>query len=66
MRHKSKGIMKEEKCFACGKKTKQKKRSRRLETLSRVERVDESATVIDAMKKMKIYQISGSTVLPSD
>ena len=58
--------MKEEKCFACGKKTKQKKRSRRLETLSRVERVDESATVIDAMKKMKIYQISGYTVLPSD
>ena len=44
MRHKSKGIMKEEKCFACGKKTKQKKRSRRLETLSRVERVDESVT----------------------
>ena len=43
--------MKEEKCFAFDKKTKRKKRSRHLETLSRVERDDGSATLIDAMKK---------------
>ena len=51
MRRKSKKIMKEEKCFACDEKTKRKKRSRYLETLSRVERDDGSATLIDAMKK---------------
>ena len=43
--------MKEEKCFACDKKTKRKKRSRHLETLSRVEWDDGSATLIDATKK---------------
>ena len=43
--------MKEEKCFACDKKTKRKKKSRHLETLGRVERDDGSATLIDAMKK---------------
>ena len=53
MRRKSKEIMKEEKCFACDKKTKRKKRFRHLETLSRVERDDGSATLIDAMKKNK-------------
>ena len=42
--------MKEEKCFACDKKTKWKKRSRHLETLSRVEWNDGSATLIDATK----------------
>ena len=51
MRRKSKEIMKKEKCFACDKKTKRKKRSRHLETLIRVERDDGSATLIDAMKK---------------
>ena len=51
MRRKSKEIMKEEKCFACDKKTKRKKRSRHLETLIRVERDDGSVTLIDAMKK---------------
>ena len=51
MRRKSKEIMKEEKCFACDKKTKRKKRSRHLETLSRVERDDGSATLMDAVKK---------------
>ena len=43
--------MKKEKCFACDKKTKRKKRSRHLETLSRVEWDDGSATLIDATKK---------------
>ena len=43
--------MKEEKCFACDKKTKRKKRSRHLETLSRVEWDDGSATLIDATKQ---------------
>ena len=43
--------MKEEKCVACDKKTKRKKRSRHLETLSRVEWDDGSATLIDATKK---------------
>ena len=42
--------MKEEKCFACDKKTKWKKRSRHLETLTRVEWNDGSATLIDATK----------------
>ena len=51
MRRKSKEITKEEKCFACDKKIKRKKRFRHLETLSRVERDDGSATLIDAMKK---------------
>ena len=51
MRRKSKEIMKEEKCFACDKKTKRKKRSRHLETLSRVERKEGSATLIGARKK---------------
>ena len=39
------------KCFACDKKTKQKKRSRHLEMLSRVEWDDALATLIDATKK---------------
>ena len=43
--------MKEEKCFACDKKTKRKKRSRHLETLSRIGGDEESATLIDDMKK---------------
>ena len=43
--------MKEKKCFACDQKTKRKKRSRHWETLSRVERDNGSATLIDAMKK---------------
>ena len=51
MRRKSKKIMKEENYFACDKKTKRKKRSRHLETLSRAERNDGSATLIGAMKK---------------
>ena len=51
MRRKSKEIMKKEKCFACDKKTKRKKRSRHLETLIRVERNEGSATLIDARKK---------------
>ena len=51
MRLKSNEIMKEEKCFACDKKTKWKKRSTHLETLSRVEWDDRSATLIDATKK---------------
>ena len=51
MCRKSKEIMKGEKCFSCDKKTKRKKRSIHLETLSRVERNDGSATLIDAMKK---------------
>ena len=50
-RCKSKEIMKEEKCFACDKKIKRRKKSRRLETLSRVERDDGSATLIYVMKK---------------
>ena len=50
-RRKSKEITKEEKCFDCYKTTKRKKRSRHLETLSRVERNDRSATLIDAIKK---------------
>ena len=66
MRRKSKEIMKEEKCFPCGKKTNRKKRSRHFETLSRVERDNGSSTLIDAITKMKIYQISGYKVLPSD
>ena len=66
MRRKSKETMKEEKCFACGKKTNRKKRSRHFETLSRVERDNGSSTLIDAITKMKIYQISGYKVLPSD
>ena len=51
MRLKSNEIMKEENCFACDKKTKWKKRSAHLETLSRVEWDDGSATLIDATKK---------------
>ena len=51
MCRKSKEIMKGEKCFSCDKKTKRKKRYIHLETLSRVERDDGSATLIDAMKK---------------
>ena len=51
MRRKSKETMKEEKCFACDKKTKRKKRSRHLETLIRVERDHGSAALIDVMKK---------------
>ena len=43
--------MKEEKCFACDKKTKRKRRSRHLEKLNRVEQDNESATFIDAIKK---------------
>ena len=46
--------MKEENCFACGKKSKQKKRSRHLETLSRVERDDEkSATKTETTHEEK-------------
>ena len=44
-------IMKEEKCYACDKKTIQKKRSRHLETLSRIEWDNGLATLIDATKK---------------
>ena len=51
MRHKLKQIMIEEKCFACDKKTKRKKRSRHWEMLSRVERGNGSVIFIDAMKK---------------
>ena len=51
MCRKSKEIMKEEKCFACDKKTKRKRRSRHLEKLNRVEQDNESATFIDAIKK---------------
>ena len=50
--------MKKEKCFACNKKAKRKKkkRSRHWEIFSRVGRDDGSTTLIDAMN---IYQISG-------
>ena len=41
----------EEKCFACDKKTKRKKRSRHWEMLSRVERDNGSVIFKDAMKK---------------
>ena len=51
MCRKSKEIMKEEKCFACDKKTKRKRRSRHLEKLNRVEQDNGSATFIDAIKK---------------
>ena len=51
MCRKSKEIIKEQKCFACDKKTRRKNRSRHWETLSRVEPYDGSATLIDAMKK---------------
>ena len=43
--------MKEVKCFPCDKETKQKRRPRQWETLSRVERDDGLATLIDAIKK---------------
>ena len=48
MRRKSKEIMKEGKCLACDKKTKEKKRSRHWETL---EQDDGSTILIDVMKK---------------
>ena len=51
MRRKLREIMKKEKCFACGKKTELKTRSRHWETLSRVERDDGSATLKWPMKK---------------
>ena len=51
VRYKSKEITKEEKCFACDKKTKWKKISRHCETLSRVKWDDGLATLIDTMKK---------------
>ena len=51
--------MKEENCFACDKKTKRKKRSRHLETLSRVERDDEkSATKTETSYEEKISVLS--------
>ena len=43
--------MKEDKCFACDKKTKWKKRPRHWETLSKVKWDNRLATLIDAMKK---------------
>ena len=66
MRCRSKEIIKKEKCFAFHRKTKQRKRSRHWETLSRIERDIGSATLIDAMNNMKIWQVSGCTMLPSD
>ena len=65
MHCKSKKIMKENKCFACDKKTKQKRRFRQLETLCRVRRDNGLAAFIDPMKMMRVYQISDYTVLPS-
>ena len=51
MHRKSKQITKKDKCFPCDKKTKQKKRSRHWQTLSRVEPDDGLEILIDAMKK---------------
>ena len=47
MRRKAEEIMKEENCFACDKKSKQKKRSSYSETLSRITQDDGLTTLID-------------------
>ena len=53
MHHNSQEITKKENCFTCDKKTKQKKRSKDWEMLSRVERDYRSTTLIVATGKEK-------------